>query len=169
MHERTPHNHAPFMIITVGLPILRPLRIIFARSWVRVCYPLLVCAQTSRYRASTREKARLPTHCVCEQTSMETHQMTDLFSWTKSINTKSADKNADLLPAPPIKLSRTQVVDQIISINTSATADYLEQFEQKSLDTYLDHLISAQQPRGRHARWDRPGDTPAMMSRRRVV
>jgi len=95
--------------------------------------------------------------------------MTDLFSWTKSINIKDADKSSGFPSAPPAKLSRTQIVDQIISINTSATADYLEQFEQKSLDTYLDHLIAAQQPRGRHARWDRPGDTPAMMSRRRVV
>ncbi|MBL4697374.1 MAG: hypothetical protein JKX70_00930 [Phycisphaerales bacterium] len=90
--------------------------------------------------------------------------MTDLFSWTKSINTQESDLPA----APPVRLSREQVVDQIISINRSATAEYLEQFEQRSLDTYLDHLISSQQPRGRHARWDRPGDTPAMMSRRRV-
>lgn len=91
--------------------------------------------------------------------------MTDLFSWTKSINT-----HHDELPsAPPIELSREQVVDQIISINSSATAEYLEQFEQKSLHTYLDHLISAQEPRGPLARWDRPGDTPVMMSRRRVI
>lgn len=91
--------------------------------------------------------------------------MTDLFSWTKSIN----DTVSDLPDAPPAKLSRTQVVEQIISINHSATAQYLEQFEQRSLDTYLEHLIAVQQPRGPHARWDRPGDTPAMMSRRRVV
>ena len=90
--------------------------------------------------------------------------MTDLFSWTKSINTQESDLPA----APPVRLSREQVVEQIISINRSATAEYLDQFEQRSLDTYLDHLISSQQPRGRHARWDRPGDTPAMMSRRRV-
>ena len=91
--------------------------------------------------------------------------MTDLFSWTKSINAQESDLPA----APPVRLSREQVVDQIISINRSATAEYLQQFEQRSLDTYLDHLISSQQPRGQHARWDRPGDTPAMMSRRRVV
>lgn len=91
--------------------------------------------------------------------------MTDLFSWTKSIN----EQESDLPSAPPIQLSREQVVDQIISINRSATAEYLDQFEQDSLDTYLNHLISAQQPRGRHARWDRPGDTPVMMSRRRVI
>lgn len=91
--------------------------------------------------------------------------MTDLFSWTKSIRTQ----DTDLPAAPRVILSREQVVDQIISINHSATAEYLEQFEQTSLDTYLDHLLSSQQPRGKNARWDRPGDTPAMMSRRRVV
>lgn len=90
--------------------------------------------------------------------------MTDLFSWTKSIQTQESN----LPEAPPAKLSRSQVVDQIISINHSATAEYLEQFEQRSLDTYLAHLISAQQPRGPHARWDRPGDTPSMMGRQRA-
>jgi hypothetical protein len=91
--------------------------------------------------------------------------MTDLFSWTKT----TSSQESDLPSAPRVILSREQVVDQIISINRSATAEYLDQFEQKSLDTYLDHLLCSQQPRGKNARWDRPGDTPAMMSRRRVV
>jgi hypothetical protein len=91
--------------------------------------------------------------------------MTDLFSWTRS----STQSTSQLAPAPRANLSREQVVDQIISINRSATAEYLGQFERKSLDTYLDHLISSQEPRGRNARWDRPGDAPSMMSRRRVV
>ncbi len=93
--------------------------------------------------------------------------MTDLFSWTKS---NQPQPNTESLSfAPRAKLSREQTVEQIISINRSATAQYLDQFEQRSLDTYLDHLLNSQQPRGRHARWDRPGDTPAMMSSRRVV
>ncbi len=95
--------------------------------------------------------------------------MTDLFSWTKSTLSHTKTHAADLPAAPRVELSREQVVDQIISINRSATAEYLAQFEQKSLNTYLDHLIASQQPRGPHARWDRPGDTPAMMARRRIV
>ncbi len=91
--------------------------------------------------------------------------MPDLFSWTRS----NQRPETDLPAAPRLRLSREQVVDQIISINRSATAEYLEQFEQRSLDTYLDHLLASQQPRGRNARWDRPGDAPSMMSRRRVV
>ncbi|MEX0876003.1 MAG: hypothetical protein WD114_00970 [Phycisphaerales bacterium] len=91
--------------------------------------------------------------------------MSDLFSWTRN----SIPGGADLAPAPRAPLSREQVVDQIISINRSATVEYLAQFEQKSLDTYLDHLLSSQQPRGGNARWDRPGDAPAIMSRRRTA
>lgn len=91
--------------------------------------------------------------------------MTDLFSWTKTTNSRESN----LPQAPSVKLSREQVVEQIIAINRSATAEYLEQFEQKSLNNYLDHLISSQQPRGKYARWDRPGDAPAIMSRRRVI
>ena len=94
--------------------------------------------------------------------------MTDLFSWTKHHTQGSNQAAIDLPTAPRIELSREQVVDQIISINHSATAQYLDQFERGSLDTYLDHLISSQQPRGPHARWDRPGDTPSIMSRKRV-
>ena len=93
--------------------------------------------------------------------------MTDLFSWTKSNHTKPSTES--YTQAPRADLTREQIVDQIITINQSATAQYLDQFERRSLDTYLDHLLSAQQPRGPHSRWDRPGDTPAMMSRRRVV
>jgi len=91
--------------------------------------------------------------------------MPDLFSWTRTTH----HPQPDLPEAPKVPLTRSQVVDQIISINHSATAHYLDQFEQKSLDTYLDHLLSSQQPRGRHAHWDRPGDAPSMMSRRRVL
>ena len=91
--------------------------------------------------------------------------MTDLFSWSRS----TKHDTQTLAPAPRAPLSRQQVVDQIISINRSATVQYLDQFEQKSLDTYLDHLLSSQQPRGRNSRWDRPGDAPAIMSRRRTA
>lgn len=91
--------------------------------------------------------------------------MTDLFSWTRS------NTNRDLAreTAPLRDLSDEQVVDQIISINRSATAEYLKQFKRESLDKYLDHLLETQKPRGRESRWDRPGDAPAIMVRRRVA
>lgn len=91
--------------------------------------------------------------------------MTDLFSWTRM----NRQRSEQLGQAPKCDLSRSQVVDQILSINQSASVEYLAQFEQKSLDTYLEHLLSSQQPRGKHARWDRPGDAPAIMVRRRLA
>ncbi len=91
--------------------------------------------------------------------------MTDLFSWTRS-NTK---RDLARETAPLRDLSDEQVVDQIISINRSATAAYLKQFKRESLDKYLDHLLETQKPRGRESRWDRPGDAPAIMVRRRVA
>lgn len=92
--------------------------------------------------------------------------MPDLFSWTRPTR---REPSAPLPAAPRPAFSREQVVDQIISINRSATVEYLAQFEQKSLDVYLEHLLSSQRPRGRDARWDRPGDAPAIMSRRRIA
>lgn len=53
-------------------------------------------------------------------------------------------------------LSRTQIVDRILTINTSATADFLDRFDTPSLGAYLDHLAVASQPRGALARWVRP-------------
>jgi hypothetical protein len=91
--------------------------------------------------------------------------MTDLFSWTRSSTTRDLDRQT----APLAELSDEQVVTQIISINRSATADYLRQFKRESLDKYLDHLLETQKPRGRESRWDRPGDAPAIMVRRRVA
>jgi hypothetical protein len=91
--------------------------------------------------------------------------MTDLFSWTRSSSTRTLERDE----APRAELSFEQVVDHIISINRSATVDYLKQFKRESLDKYLDHLLESQKPRGRESRWDRPGDAPAIMVRRRVA
>jgi hypothetical protein len=67
--------------------------------------------------------------------------------------------------SPSSRLTREQVVDRIISINPTATAQFLERFTESSLGMYLDHLIVASGPRGGHSRWLRPGDSPAIMGR----
>lgn len=90
--------------------------------------------------------------------------MTDLFSWSRS-----STRELNRTEAPRAELSMQQVVDQIITINRSATVEYLSQFKRESLDKYLDHLLSTQKPRGRESRWDRPGDAPAIMVRRRLA
>ncbi len=91
--------------------------------------------------------------------------MTDLFSMPRRPARESNTAGAGVQEC---RLSREQVVDQILTINHSATADYLAQFGERELNKYLDHLLHAQEPRGRHARWDRPGDAPAIMTRRRA-
>jgi hypothetical protein len=68
----------------------------------------------------------------------------------------------------PTDPARQQLVSQIIEINPSATTAFLGAFENSALRTYLDHLHSAQIPRGRHATWVRPGDSPAIMCRERA-
>jgi len=65
----------------------------------------------------------------------------------------------------PSRLTREQVVDRIISINPTATANFLERFSEDSLEKYLSHLVIASGPRGGHSRWMRPGDSPAIMGR----
>ncbi len=62
------------------------------------------------------------------------------------------------------RLSRDQVIDRIVRINTSATASFLEKFETASLKRYLDHLDVAKGPRGRRSGWIRPGDSRAIMT-----
>lgn len=91
--------------------------------------------------------------------------MTDLFSVARA---PRRETETPLPAAPRLRLTREQVVGQILTINHSATAEYLSQFAERELNTYLDHLLNTQEPRGRHARWDRPGDAPAIMTRRRA-
>lgn len=56
---------------------------------------------------------------------------------------------------------RRDMIEQIVRINASATADFLNRFADNALQKYLDHLHATQQPRGRAAVWVRSGDTPA--------
>jgi len=63
------------------------------------------------------------------------------------------------------RLTREQVVTRIIEINPTATRQFLDQFGKEALGRYLNHLVSASEPRGREAVWERPGDSPAIMQR----
>lgn len=59
-----------------------------------------------------------------------------------------------------MSLQRRQLIEQIASLNPSATPDFLDQFEDTALTDYLNHLAVAHQPRGRDARWIRPHGKP---------
>jgi hypothetical protein len=67
--------------------------------------------------------------------------------------------------SPSSRLTREQVVDRIISINPTATVEFLNSFKDPALGHYLDHLVATSAPRGRHARWLRHHETPAILSR----
>jgi hypothetical protein len=58
---------------------------------------------------------------------------------------------------------KTNLIDAIQTHNPTADRSWLETFTNDSLRSYLDHLLSALEPRGSH--WIRPGDTPAITTR----
>lgn len=72
---------------------------------------------------------------------------------------------APTVNVPRSKLSREHLIDGIIAINPTATVAFLNRFPDAALRGYLDHLLSAQEPRGRSAAWVRPGDSPAIVVR----
>ena len=94
--------------------------------------------------------------------------MPDLFSLARTNRSQKTSRREPLTAAPPAALTREQTVDEIISVNPSATASFLDQFDDQLLKNYLNHLRFTQQPRCKSA-WDRPCDAPAIMVRRRVV
>jgi hypothetical protein len=63
------------------------------------------------------------------------------------------------------RLTRQQTVERILEINPTATSTFLERFDDRPLKQYLDHLVAASSPRGASARWVRPGDSPAIVTR----
>ncbi|MEM9374272.1 MAG: hypothetical protein AAGA55_11585, partial [Planctomycetota bacterium] len=67
-----------------------------------------------------------------------TARMTDLFSIPHTPRSPKPESARPVPRAPRLFLSREQVVDQILTINRSATADYLSQFAEPQLNNYLD-------------------------------
>jgi hypothetical protein len=62
-------------------------------------------------------------------------------------------------------LSKAQVIDGICEINQSARRDWLDLFDLATLKRYLQHLHWMLEPRGPESRWERPGETPAVITR----
>lgn len=62
--------------------------------------------------------------------------------------------------------ARAHLMGQIIEINPTATRDFLARFGEKALGDYLDHLQSAQEPRGPGASRLRAPGRPAVTQRR---
>lgn len=75
------------------------------------------------------------------------------------VDTRPVIDDADI---NPVSLTRSQIVDRIVRINRTVSAEYLDQFEEEELALYLSHLACATSPRG--GLWLRPADSPAIMS-----
>lgn len=59
--------------------------------------------------------------------------------------------------------SRQQLIEQICSINVTASADWLDGFPADSLHLYLARLLLAREPRSTRRGWVRPHETPAVV------
>src|SRR5690606_30712756 len=59
--------------------------------------------------------------------------------------------------APVIEPAVALLIDEIRAYNPSAPSAFLATFTRRDLENYLEHLGSAKEPRGRTARWVRPG------------
>jgi hypothetical protein len=62
---------------------------------------------------------------------------------------------------PRSGLTREQLIDRILTMNSTATTDFLVAFSTRELDMYHEHLQAASTPRGRNARWIRESTAPA--------
>lgn len=54
---------------------------------------------------------------------------------------------------------RAGLIQRILELNPTAPSEFLARFGPKDLESYLQHLLVAAQPRGRSARWIRPDNT----------
>lgn len=89
--------------------------------------------------------------------------MVELISRKTAANTAATLFDNDSAPEAPPALSRLQLLDRILVINGTATKAYLETFSDLALARYLAHLETIDSPRG--GRWERPGDSPAILVR----
>lgn len=62
-------------------------------------------------------------------------------------------------------MSKLQLIEAIRSHNRSAQDEFLINFDQEVLETYLSRLVNVQGKRGRDSVWVRQGTTPAVATR----
>ncbi len=61
--------------------------------------------------------------------------------------------------------NKSGIINAIMQLNSSATADWLNKFATPALRQYLDHLQVTIEPRGRASVWIRLDETPAVVTR----
>ena len=79
-----------------------------------------------------------------------------------ALTKRGAEHVADAPDGTLTRLSREQIIQQIQAANPTATASYLEQFENYSLALYLERLTKLSEPRSGKSFWVRQNETPAI-------
>jgi hypothetical protein len=68
------------------------------------------------------------------------------------------------IEAAVINRKKQWLIDEIREFNRSAEPAFLDNFDLRSLDSYLERLTRLHGRRGRDSVWVREGDTPAIVS-----
>jgi hypothetical protein len=71
---------------------------------------------------------------------------------------------ADTVSESKSAMSKRQLIDDIRQYNTTASADFLSQFDEAALKQYLEHLQGAQQRLTRIATWTKKNPKLRMVS-----
>lgn len=79
------------------------------------------------------------------------------MSFSPSVAAELQDRMAESAMSP----ERRGRIDQIIQINKTAAAEFLEAFDDAQLDEYARRLNASTLPRGRGASWVRSDSCPA--------
>ncbi len=109
-------------------------------------------AADRRDRRDEAEPAELPTDAV---SSIESPHLFAVSSAVAARGWSGAECDAEI--------DRAKVMELILTINKTVAVEYLDQFKDRALRNYLAHLETTMQPRGRGARWERRGESPALI------
>ncbi|MCC6427161.1 MAG: hypothetical protein IT435_10120 [Phycisphaerales bacterium] len=96
-------------------------------------------------------------------TSAHTRMVNSLM--VTELDTPSLFESVLADPGAEGELSRSQILDHILAINPTASWLLAETFDRRMLWNYLQHLLTAQQPRGSAMPWIRPADSPGILAR----
>lgn len=87
------------------------------------------------------------------------------ISWMRlrPVETVAPTPSSQIEPKPDAGPSdspaRAGLIQRILDLNPTASSEFLGRFDAPELESYLQHLLAAAQPRGRSARWIRPDNT----------
>jgi len=117
---------------------------------------------------------------IRSQTAVDTADSESTHDLPGAVRVRVTGLDGDPLPGPgsrlPVdrgyrldRLSREQLIDEIIASNPSATVSFLSEFEEPGLRLYLRRLRNAQMGRGLAGISERVAESPAIVARVRTI